>query len=120
MATGGALTALVNLLANGLSPSLAGGIMIVWSAFIAFLQNFLEGSGKIPVLLPTPALVTPILPAATGAVTGVAPIVAPAPAATVDAVVDKTGKVVGEVTDLTGGVIGTVTGEIPPLEEGHK
>ncbi len=116
MATGGALTALVSLLAHGLSASAAGSIMVVWSVIVAFLQNYLEGSGKIPVMLPTPALVSPVLAPVIGVTPDVAPIVAPVATATVDAVVDSTGGVVGAVTDLTGGIIGTVKGQLPPKD----
>lgn len=51
----GALTALVTALAGGLDPAVQGIVMGAWMAVVAFAQNWLESSGKIPVLLPSPA-----------------------------------------------------------------
>lgn len=53
---GGGLTALVTALAGGLSPQASVVLMAVFTAVAALAQNYLEASGKLPVLLPTPAL----------------------------------------------------------------
>jgi len=63
LATGGALTGLVNAIAGGLSPSTQTTIMAAWTALVAFAQNSLETAGKIPTLLPTSAAVAPPPPA---------------------------------------------------------
>jgi hypothetical protein len=114
VAAGGGLTALVALVADGLSPGAAVAITVAWGAIVAFLHNYLEAAGKIPVLLPTAALV-PV--AAT-----VSAVLAPV-AGTVTAVADAAGTVTGVVADLAGDVVGTVLGGLghgglPEEEEG--
>ena len=96
---GGALTALVTALAGGLAPTTQGLIMGAWVAFVAFAQNWAEGAGALPVLLPTPSLISS---PATGAV------------ATVDAAADKAGTITGDVVDPEGAVVGEVTGQVAP------
>lgn len=56
LVAGGALTALVAVLAHGLSPGAEAIIMAGWTALVAAAHNTLEASGAIPVLLPTPPL----------------------------------------------------------------
>jgi hypothetical protein len=101
VAAGGALTALVTALADGLAPSTQALVMGGWIAFVAFSQNWAEGAGKVPVLLPTPALI----PTADTAAVLVAPV-----AGAVEAVADEAGEVTGTVTDVAGGIVGRVTG----------
>lgn len=101
VAAGGALTALVTAIAGGLAPTTQAIVMGAWIAFVAFSQNWAEGAGKVPVLLPTPALV----PVADAAGALVAPV-----AGAVEAVADDAGEVTGTVTDTAGGIVGKVTG----------
>lgn len=97
VAAGGALTALVTAIADGLTPSTQALVMGAWVAVVAFLQNWAETAGKIPTFLPSPGLV----------VGGAADVVV----ATVDTVTDAAGGIVGDVTDTAGDVIGSVTGQ---------
>ena len=101
VAAGGALTALVTAIAGGLAPSTQALVMGGWIAFVAFSQNWAEGAGKVPVLLPTPALI----PVAETAGAVLAPV-----AGAVEAVADDAGEVTGTVTDVAGGIVGRVTG----------
>lgn len=94
---GGALTALVTAMADGLEPEMQALVMGAWIALVAFAQNWAETAGKIPTVLPTPGLV--VGPAADVVV------------ATVDTVTDTTGGIVGDVTDTAGDIIGTVLGQ---------
>jgi hypothetical protein len=107
LAAGGGLTALVDLAAHGLSPASAGAILVAWGTVVAFLHNYLETNGSVPVLLPTPGLVP-----------SVAPVLAPV-VGTVETAIDQVGGAVGDVTgvvtDLTGGLLGEVN---PPGEGG--
>ena len=106
---GGGFTGVIALLAGGLSPLMASILTIGSGAIIAYLQNYLESAGKIPILLPTPGLVSPVM-----APTVADPVIAPPAAATVDAVVDGSGNVTGNVVAVDSGtVIGTVSGEVP-------
>jgi hypothetical protein len=95
LAAGGALTAAVNVLADGLASNTKVLVLTAWTALVAVLQNSLEASGKVPVLLPSPALVTD----APGKIVGRA-------GAVVEMGVDQTGDLVGEVTDVVGDVLG--------------
>lgn len=100
----GGLTALVTLMAGGLSPSSSVLLMAIFTAVVALAQNYLETSGRIPTLLPSPGLVV-------GPVADVA-------VATVEATADVAGGIVGEVLDTAGDVIGVVTGQTD--EEEHN
>lgn len=99
VAAGGGLTLLVTALTDTLTPNVAMLVMGAWTAFVAFSQNWAEGAGKMPVLLPTPALI-------------------PGPAqdvvATVEATADRAGDITGAVLDTAGGVVGAVTGMVDP------
>ena len=99
LAVGGSLTAVVDLLAHGLSPATAGAVMTIWTALVAFLHNYLETAGKIPTIFATPGLVTSTI--------------APVAQATVTAQTSTTGAITGAVTDTAGEVIGKVTGQVP-------
>lgn len=99
VAAGGALTALVTALAGGLAPATQALVMGAWVAFVAFSQNWAEGAGKVPVLLPTPAIIAGPASAAV---------------ATVDAAADKAGAITGDVIDPQGAVVGEVTGQVTP------
>lgn len=100
---GGGLTALVTVLAGGLSPQASVLLMAVFTAIAALAQNGLETAGKIPTLLPSPGLV---VGPATGAV------------ATVEATADRAGEIVGDVVDTAGEVVGEVTGQVDPDHTG--
>lgn len=54
VAAGGALTALVTAVADGLEPATQGLVMGAWVALVAFAQNWAESSGAVPTLLPSP------------------------------------------------------------------
>lgn len=95
---GGGLTALVALVAGGLSPTTAATLTALFGSLVAFLHNYLETNGTIPVLLPTPGLVTTTAGGLVGKTVG-----------TVDAVAADSGKVVGDVLNTTGAVVGGVT-----------
>ena len=98
IAAGGALTALVTAIAGGMDPAIQGVVLGAWTAVIAGLQNWLESAGRIPTLLPTPAVVVgPVADIAVG---------------TVEAVADKAGGIVGDVLDTTGSVVGEVVGQL--------
>lgn len=99
LAAGGALTALIDLLAHGLAPSSAGALMTFWTALVAFLQNYLETNGTIPAILPATGLVTTTVGGAVTHVVG-----------TVDAVTQGTDQVVGQVLNTAGGLVGSVSG----------
>jgi len=49
----GGLTALVSVLADGLSPYWAGVVTILAGVVVTFTQNYLESTGTIPTILPT-------------------------------------------------------------------
>jgi hypothetical protein len=108
LAAGGGLTALVDLAAHGLSPGTAGAILVAWGTAVAFLHNFLETNGTVPVLLPTPGLVP-----------SVAPILAPV-IGSVETEVDRVGKTIGDVTGTVTGIAGDLLGEVNPPGEGGQ
>lgn len=97
VAAGGGLTLLVTALTGTMTPTTAALVMGAFTAFVAFSQNWAEGAGKVPVLLPTPSLI-------------------PGPAAdavaTVEATADTAGEIVGEVLDTAGDVVGEITGQL--------
>lgn len=101
---GGGLTALVALLAGGLSPFLSSLLTVGFGALAAFLQNYLETAGKIPTLLPTPGLVTTTAGGLVAKTVG-----------TVDAVATDATTVVGDVVSTTGQVVGGVVGTVTDL-----
>jgi uncharacterized membrane protein YjjP (DUF1212 family) len=101
---GGGFTAIVALLAGGLSPQWASTLTIIFGAIVALLQNYFETKGTIPVLLPTPGLVTTTVGGVVGKAVG-----------TVDAVTGTGEQVVGEVLNTAGEVLGGVTGIIPGI-----
>lgn len=107
MAAAGSLTAVVDLVAHGLSPAAAGAVLVVWGVVVTFLHNYAETAGKIPVILPTPGLVPNVAPLASRAV-GVVETA-------IDQVGDTVGDVTGVVTDLAGGLLG----EVEPPGEGN-
>ena len=97
---GGGLTALVTLIADGLSPAVSGALIAVFGALVALAQNYLEAAGRVPVLLPTR---TPVSSVSGGLAQG-----------TVGAAIEGGGRVVGEVLDTAGDVVGKVTGQVDP------
>jgi hypothetical protein len=78
--------------------------MGAWIAFVAFSQNYLEASGKIGVLLPSPGLVP-----SEGEVLGKA-------VGTVDAVAEKVGDTVGEVSGTVESLTGELIGEVVDVD----
>lgn len=104
LAAGGALTALVAAVADGLSPGTAAVVMAAWTVLVTALQNGAETRGVIPVILPTAGLVTTT---AGGAVTKVV--------GTVDTVVQSGNEVVGDVISTAGRVVGAVAGPVGNL-----
>lgn len=107
VAAGGA-TAVIDLLVGSVSPAVGVLLAFAFKILIAYLQNFLEAKGTIPVLLPTPALI----PVAATADAVLAPV-----AGAVEAVADELGQVTGTVTDVTGGVVGKVTGAVKSIAD---
>lgn len=108
LVAGGALTAAVNTLADGLSPDTKVYVLAAWTVLIALAQNSLESVGKIPVLLPTPGLV----PSA-GELAGKA-------VGTVETTVDVVGDLVGDVTGTVEAVGGELLGEVHPPGTGEE
>lgn len=106
LAAGGALTAAVNQFADGLSPNAKVLVLTGWTVIIALIQNTAETSGKVPVVLPAPGLVT----TAPGRVVAKTVGVVDATAETLGGAI---GDVEGVVTDMTGDLLGEV---IPPGE----
>lgn len=98
VASGGA-TALVNMIVGGLSPTVAPVVGFAWLVFFTFLQNAGETKGIIPVILPSPGLVTTSAGGAVSKVVG-----------TVDTVTEGTGQVVGDVLNTAGSVVGGIAG----------
>ena len=106
VAAGGA-TALVGVLTGHLNPEVAVMVAFGFKVFLVFAQNYLETSGKIPVVLPSPGLIT----TTTGGVLGKS-------VGTVDAVTGEAGTVVGEVVSTAGNVVGGVAGAAGDLVGG--
>lgn len=102
VAAGGA-TAVIDLVVDSVNPSVGIVLAFAFKVLIAYLQNYLETAGRIPVLLPTPGIVS----TAAGADSALAPAVG-----AVEAVADVAGEVTGTVTDMAGGIVGTVTGQL--------
>jgi hypothetical protein len=125
VAAGGA-TAVIDLVVGSVDPVVGVILAFVFKIMIAYAQNYLETTGKIGVLLPTPGLVTEkaadaIITTTVGTVDTVTDVVGGVGGTVTGAVVDTTGTVVGSVTSqvgglidgvggITGGVVGTVTG----------
>lgn len=106
LAAGGALTAAVNALANGLSPNTKVYVLTAWTVLISLAQNAFETSGRIPALLPTPGLVPSTGQLATQTV------------GTVETAIDTVGGAVGDIAGTVTDVTGTLLGEvIPPGED---
>jgi hypothetical protein len=105
LVAGGGATALVDLIAKGLSPATSAVLLTVFTTVAAFLHNYFETTGAIPAILPTPGLVT------TGPSTGVVGSVV----GTVDAVTTGATQVTGDVVNTAGKVVGGVTGTVGGL-----
>ena len=103
MIASGALTAAVTALAGGLDPTTQALVAAGWLFVVTFSQNAAETAGKIPVLLPSPGLVSSAASSTTEAV--------------VEAHANETGEVEGVVTDLAGGVVGEVVGQLGYVEK---
>jgi len=98
VAAGGA-TAVVGVLTGHLNPEVAVLVAFGFKVFVTFAQNTLETAGKIPVVLPSPGLVTTSAGGVASKVVG-----------TVDAVTEGSAQVVGEVVNTAGQVVGAVAG----------
>ena len=112
----GGTTAVVDLLITKVNPAYSVFLMLFYKVLITYIQNYLETAGKIPVLLPSPGLISPVNDSAPGE-EDETPLLAPSAEATVEATVDTVGEVTGAVTDLAGDVVGQVTGTVPDQEE---
>lgn len=106
LAAAGTLTALIDTLAGGLSPSTAALVTAGWGVVVAFLHNYLETAGAVPVLLPTPGIVPSVAPVATKVV------------GTVETAVDQVAGKVGDVTGTVTSTAGELLGEVEPPGEG--
>lgn len=104
LAAGGALTALVSAIADGLAPGTEAVVMAAWTALVALLHNTAETAGIIPAILPTPGLVTTT---AGGALTKVV--------GTADTVVQTGNQVVADVVSTAGQVVGGIAGPVGDL-----
>ncbi|HET7110268.1 MAG TPA: hypothetical protein VFI41_05315 [Gemmatimonadales bacterium] len=103
MAAAGSLTVLVDVLAHGLSPTIASLVLAVWGVIVVFLHNYGETKGFIPAILPTPGLVTTTPGGTMGKVVGTVDTVA-------EPAVEGATQVVGDVVSTTGKVVGAVAG----------
>jgi uncharacterized membrane protein YjjP (DUF1212 family) len=103
----GGAYALIDLIVGSVNP--AYGIMLAFffKILVTYAQNYLETKGKIPVLLPSPGLVTNTAGGVISEVVG-----------TVDAVADTPTSVVGEVLNVSGKVVGGVAGAVGSLKGG--
>jgi hypothetical protein len=103
VAAGGA-TAVVAMLTGHLHPEVAVIVAFGFKLLVTFLQNTGETAGAIPVLLPSPGLITTSAGGLVGKAVG-----------TVDAVTEGTGSVVGEVLNTAGKAVGGVAGAVGGL-----
>lgn len=103
VAAGGSY-ALLEVIVGTVSPVWGVVLTLLFKVMVAYAQNTLESKGTIPVMLPTPGLVTTAAGGALGRAVG-----------TVDTVTTGTGAVVGQVLDTTGDVVGSLTGTVGGL-----
>lgn len=108
IAAGGA-TAVVTMLTGHLNPELAVTVAFAFKLLMTFAQNTAETAGKIPVVLPSPGLVTTTAGGAVSKVVG-----------TVDAVTEETGQVVGDVLNTAGVAVGGIAGAAGGLLKGDR
>lgn len=108
IAAGGA-TAVVTMLTGHLNPELAVTVAFAFKLLMTFAQNTAETAGKIPVVLPSPGLVTTTAGGAVSKVVG-----------TVDAVTEETGQVVGDVLNTAGVAVGGIAGVAGGLLKGDR
>jgi hypothetical protein len=99
---------LIDAITGTFQPQVGVAVAFVLKIVFAYLQNYAETAGKIPVLLPTPGLVPSAGPVLTPAV-GV-----------VETAVDTAGDVVGDVEGIVEDVTGTLIGEVLPPGEGES
>lgn len=110
---GGGLTALVTILAGGLSPSMSALLLAIFTALVSLAQNYLETRGAIPAILPTAGLITTTTGGALGTVVGTVDAVAETGGYVAGDVVNTAGNVVGGITGVVDGVVGAVTDVLP-------
>ena len=108
VAAAGGTTALIDAVTGSVQPELGVTLAFVFKILFAFLQNWAETAGRMPVLLPTPGLVPSTGPVLTPAV-GV-----------VETAVDTAGEAVGDVEGIVEDVTGTLIGEVLPPGEGES
>lgn len=111
IAAGGA-TALVDALANGLSPTARLAVATAWLLLVTFAQNTLETRGTIPTIFPAPGLIVEAPGKAVTKTVGTVTDAVGKVGGTVTAVVTESGQVVGDVVDTAGDVVGDVTGMV--------
>src|SRR5688572_28302139 len=106
VAASGGTVAVIDAITGTVEPAVGVGLAFAFKILFAFLQNWAETAGKVPVFLPTPGLVPS---AGDGAAVAVG---------TVDAVAEKVGDTVGEVTGTVESLTGELLGEVVDVD--HK
>jgi hypothetical protein len=106
----GGATALLDALVDSVDPAVGVVLAFVFKVLIAYAQNTLESRGRIPVLLPSPGLVTTGTGTLQRAVGAVVPQVEAAVQTTVEGVATTEQRIAGPVLDNAGRVVGAVTG----------
>lgn len=119
MVASGGMTALVNALAHGLDPTAQLAVAAAWMWLVTFLQNAGETKGIIPILLPTPGLITKTAGGLVDTTVGVVDTVAVGGGQVVGDVIDTTGKVVGGIAGTATGLLKGVTGVVEDVETGE-
>lgn len=102
MLASGGLTALINAMAHGMSPTVQLMVAALNLFLVTFGQNAAETKGLIPTLLPTVGLVT----------TGSAGGLVTKTVGTVDTTVGTVGGVVTDVVNTAGKVVGGMVGTL--------
>lgn len=115
LAAGGA-TAVLDLVVGSVDPVVGVVMAFVFKILVSYAQNTLEAKGKIPVLLPSPGLVTtgdgPLLRRVVGQVVPVVQSTVRTNTATGTTAVSN---VTGPVLDTAGKVVGAVGGAVTGL-----
>ena len=101
---GGGSYILLDALIHTLNPLWGAALTVVFKVVVTYAQNYLETKGSVPVMLPSPGLITTKEGGNIGQVVG-----------TVDAVTTGTGEVVGQVVDTAGDVVGSLSGTVGGL-----
>lgn len=104
-ASGGGAVLLIDAITGTFQPAVGVGVAFILKVFFAYLQNWAETAGKIPVILPTPGLVPSVGTVADKAV------------GTVETTVEKVGDAIGEVSGVVEGVAGGLLGEVVDVDK---